>query len=139
MVAHIDPVLDNTNPSSNKVLPVFRKGTNLFTTQGSLWCMKPENQISCEPDSNYILQPKSNVNLNKIDNYPYPYNDYTLTNSDLIIKNTLDKSYLERIMACNQRAIENRFRPVYLHIPDKFLEICDPVIGYESKNDAKRI
>ena len=139
MVAHIDPIIDNTNPSSNNVLPIFRKSTNLFTTQGSLWCMKPENQMSCEPDSNYILQPKSNVNLNKIEPDPYPYNASIAVTNNFIIKKTLDKSYLQKIMACNQRAIENRFRPVYLHIPDKFLEICDPVIGYESRNDAKRV
>ena len=38
----------------------------------------------------------------------------------------------------NNRSIENRFRPIYLHIPDQFLEICEPQ-GYESRNNAQNI
>ena len=66
---------------------------------------------------------------------PYPANiNFT---SDNISFSQLEKLYKQKQCACNNRSIENRFRPVYLHIPDQFLEVCDP-IGYERKNNAEK-
>ncbi len=199
-VSDIKPALfdsNNRNPSNSKTLPIFRPGTNLFTTTGSLWCMNRENQSQCEPDSNYILQPtglfpmnstfvnnntfnysdnlvssitqnNSNNTNNNIDNNldinlntgrkftstgsnvngannytmietsgnPYPFN--TSFTPDGVKLSRLNSMNMEKVKCCNNRSIENRFRPVYIHVPEQFLEICEPH-GYQMRNDAERI
>ena len=68
-------------------------------------------------------------------NNPYPSNiNFT---PDNVSFSQLNQMNMEKVSACNNRSIENRFRPVYLHVPDQVLEICEPV-GYESKNNAKK-
>lgn len=174
---------NNSNPNTAKNLPIFSHGTNLFTTQGNLWCMNSENQDKCIPDKNYILQPKyiqtfsnefkygnnlnysnniisniskdvdiinigkkydsTGINVDISNSYinidtsgnPYPSNiNFT---SDNISLSNLEKLYKQKQCACNSNSIENRFRPVYLHTPEQFLEICDP-IGYEIKNNFEK-
>ena len=193
-VSDIKPALfdsNNRNPSNSKTLPVFKPGTNLFTTTGSLWCMNRENQDQCKPDSNYILQPtgqfsmnstfvnnntfnysdnivgsitdnnsnsnninnnlntgrkfiSTGTNVNGANNYtmietsgnPYPFN--TSFTPDGVKFSRLNSMNMEKVKCCNNRSIENRFRPVYIHVPEQFLEICEPV-GYQSRNDAEPI
>ena len=68
-------------------------------------------------------------------NNPYPSNiNFT---PDNVSFSQLNQMNMEKVSACNNRSIENRFRPVYLHVPDQVLEICEPV-GYQSKNNAKK-
>ena len=142
---NIKPALidsNNRNPSASRTLPVFRKGENLFTNTGSLWCMDPVNQAHCVPDKNYILQPDQTID-NTIDGSISSFNPAaSLDNNSLSISNldnntlsisNLDRQYRERVLLANQRCIEARYRPVYLHIPEQFLEICQPQ-GYEQNN-----
>jgi len=132
---NIKPALidsNNRNPSASKTLPVFRKGENLFTNTGSLWCMNPDNQALCVPDKNYILQPDQTTDK-EIDSSISSYNPaVSLDNNSLTIFN-LDRQYRERVLRANQRCIEARFRPVYIHVPEQFLEICQPQ-DYEPNN-----
>tara|TARA_B100000902_G_C27320687_1_gene924237 strand:+ start:4537 stop:5163 length:627 start_codon:yes stop_codon:yes gene_type:complete len=68
-------------------------------------------------------------------NNPYPFNvNFTPDNISLQKLNDMN---MEKVKACNNRSIENRFRPVYLHIPEEFLEICEPT-DYESRNNASK-
>jgi len=184
-VSDIKPALinsNNSNPLKISTLPIFKHGTNLFTSTGTLWCMNSENQSKCIPDDNYILKPTGNINIdstfvdvntfnysNNILNNPkhnklnigkkinstgtnvnipnnyitietsgnaYPFNsDFT---DDGIKYSELNTMYLKSLKQCNNKSIENRFRPVYIHLPEKFLEVCEPV-PYQSKNDAKII
>lgn len=55
---------------------------------------------------------------------PYPFN--TNFTPDNISLQKLNEINMEKVRACNNRSIENRFRPVYFHIPEQFLEICEP-------------
>ena len=84
------------------------------------------------------------ININNANTYtdidtsnnPYPSNiNFT---PDNISFSQLNQMNTEKVSACNNRSIENRFRPIYLHIPDQFLEICEPQ-GYESRNNAQNI
>tara|TARA_B100001094_G_C17819819_1_gene617927 strand:- start:95 stop:706 length:612 start_codon:yes stop_codon:yes gene_type:complete len=69
-------------------------------------------------------------------NNPYPYNvNFT---SDNISFSQLNEMAIKNISKNNNKNIENRFRPVYFHIPDQFLEQCQPV-GYQSINNYKTI
>lgn len=142
---NIKPALidsNNRNPSASKTLPVFRKGANLFTNTGSLWCMNPDNQANCVPDKNYILQPDQTID-NRIDESILSFNPAesldnntlsSLDNNYLLSSNlNVDRQYRDRVLRANQRCIEARFRPVYLHVPEQFLEICQPQ-GYEPNN-----
>ena len=138
---YIKPALidtNNRNPSASRTLPVFRKGANLFTNTGSLWCMNPDNQALCVPDKNYILQPDQMID-NTIDGTISSFNPAaSLDNNVISIQDSLsisnlDRQYRERVLRANQRCIEARFRPIYLHVPEQFLEICQPQ-GYEPNN-----
>lgn len=80
------------------------------------------------------------VNTNASNNYtfidtsnnPYPANsNFTPDNISL---QKLNEINIDKINSCNNNSMENRFRPVYLHVPNEFLEICEPV-SYESRND----
>lgn len=145
---NIKPALidsNNRNPSASKTLPVFRKGANLFTNTGTLWCMDPDNQAHCVPDKNYILQPDQTID-NTIDGSISSFNSAesldnnslsSLDNNYLSISN-LDRQYRDRVLRANQRCIESRFRPVYLHVPEQFLEICQPQ-GYEPANPSANL
>ena len=152
---NIKPALihsNNRNPSTSKTLPVFRKGENLFTNTGSLWCMDRDNQDDCVPDENYILQPdqKSNLNIDSLVNTSVgSYNPESsldnniISRQDNIIQGSIsssnrDKRYRDSVLRANQRCIEARFRPIYLHVPKQFLEICQPQ-GYESNNPAAKL
>ena len=80
---------------------------------------------------------------NQIDSSYISYNpDSTLDNNLISIQDNnyllpsnlnLDRQYRESVLQANQRCIEARFRPVYLHVPEQFLEICQPQ-DYEPNN-----
>ena len=67
---------------------------------------------------------------------PYPFN--SSFTPDGVKLSRLNSMNMEKVKCCNNRSIENRFRPVYIHVPEQFLEICEP-IGYQSRNDAEPI
>ena len=66
-------------------------------------------------------------------NNPYPANsNFTPDNISL---QKLNEMNTYKLNSCNNNSIENRFRPVYLHVPNQFLEICEP-IGYQKRTNA---
>lgn len=83
-------------------------------------------------------------NVNGANNYtrietsgnPYPFN--TSFTPDGVKLSRLNSINMEKVKCCNNRSIENRFRPVYIHVPEQFLEICEPH-GYQRRNDAEPI
>ena len=88
------------------------------------------------PSTGTNANARSTYSIIDNENNPYPDNvDFT---PDGISLSKLNAKNVERIKYCNNRSIQNRFRPVFLHIPDKFLEICEPK-GYRSGPDLAPI
>ena len=183
-ILHIEPNLENINPSETNRLPIFGSGSKLFIDYGRLWCLNRENQHNCKSDENYFLTPKIDVvpnenypykndnfnysnniiseligdrnvnigrkfnatgtNVNSRNEYreidttdnPYPYNvDFT---PDSISLEKINRMNIERIRYCNNRTIENRWRPVYLHTPKRTLEIGIPK-GFKNTMNVGRV
>ena len=70
------------------------------------------------------------------ENNPYPSN-VKFTPDDISLSE-LNAMNVEKLKYCNNRSIENRFRPVLLHVPEKFLEICEPK-GYIKGSDYSKL
>ena len=110
----VSSITQNNSNNSNNNLNTGRKFTSTGTNINS-----PNNYTIIETSGN-----------------PYPFN--TSFTPDGVNFSRLNSMNMEKVKCCNNRSIENRFRPVYIHVPEQFLEICEPV-GYQSRNDAEPI